>query len=131
MASLEVGSVLRVPAERLVQGRAYIFTVHTTADGSCLSGLCEGHASMEVLVNRPPFGGMCSVSPSSGRELVDPFTITCEGWTDEHTPIAYSFGYNNNGEDVFFGRGLSQQMQVYLTPNTTNLIVKVCLSVEI
>jgi cysteine-rich repeat protein len=131
MASLEVGSVLRVPAERLVQGRAYIFTVHTTADGSCLSGLCEGHASMEVLVNRPPFGGMCSVSPSSGRELVDPFTITCEGWTDEHTPIAYSFGYNNNGEDVFFGRGLSQQMQVYLTPNTTSLIVKVCLSVEI
>jgi hypothetical protein len=33
-----------------------------------------------------------------------------------------------NGEDVFFGRTLDTEMDVYLTADSTDLVVKVCVS---
>jgi cysteine-rich repeat protein len=120
-------SSIRISEEFLTPGRAYMFTIRTGVAGPCAVGTCYGSLSVEVVINRPPHGGMCSASPSEGRQLMDPFTMSCEGWTDEHLPLAYSFGFSVEGEDVFFGRSLSNEMDVYLTMDTTDLIVKVSL----
>ena len=47
-------------------------------------------------INAPPSGGSVSVTPASGREATDVFTLATRGWTDEieDLPLEYNFGYS-------------------------------------
>jgi hypothetical protein len=51
-------------------------------------------ATIDVLVNVPPQGGLCSVLPSMGNEATV-FTSACTGMTDEDLPISFSIRYFN------------------------------------
>lgn len=40
--------------------------------------------------------GIISVTPTTGLALNDIFTIKCENFIDEHTPLKYKFLYFRN-----------------------------------
>ena len=56
-----------------------------------------GIASIEIGVNRPPDGGSFSVSPLTGSFL-DPFTLTCSGWSDSSI-VFYQFAAWTDGTE--------------------------------
>ena len=62
-----------------------------------LSGKVEGGAtgksSYDIVVNKPPENGECSVSPKEGEPLKTLFTITCTKFEDEDVPLTYTFFY--------------------------------------
>ena len=41
-----------------------------------------GEYVMALVLNKPPVGGTCSGTMSTGRALIDKFELTCIGWTD-------------------------------------------------
>lgn len=42
-----------------------------------------GSAFIDVIVNRPPSGGNCSITPDRVASPQTPFFITCRDWTDD------------------------------------------------
>ena len=61
-----------------------------------VKGGATGTSTYDVVVNKPPAIGKCSVSPEEGEPLNTPFTITCENFTDTKSdlPLTYTFFYN-------------------------------------
>jgi hypothetical protein len=49
--------------------------------------------TMSLTINGVPFGGACSVSPTSGVALQTQFTFSCSGWMTEteNLPLSYAF----------------------------------------
>lgn len=37
---------------------------------------------MTLVMNKPPTGGDCTVTPPVGRVMVDTFLVECHGWED-------------------------------------------------
>lgn len=62
---------------------------------SCVSnvGGAVSTANIIVTVNQSPQPGKFTVIPSTGRELLDLFTMTASLWSDPDLPLTYSFGY--------------------------------------
>ena len=58
------------------------------------SGTVLGLSGLVVFLNDPPSGGGCLVSPSTGVELQDIFTVQCFQWMDEDLPLSYMFGFD-------------------------------------
>lgn len=52
-----------------------------------------GQSFLNLIINRPPEGGFCRLTPDSGRALMDNFMIECWDWKDpEMDPILmYTF----------------------------------------
>ena len=46
-----------------------------------------------VMINSPPYGGTCDVSPNAGEALNTLFSISCAGWMDpqRYEPLQYEF----------------------------------------
>ena len=61
-----------------------------------VKGGATGTSTYDVVVNKPPANGTCSVSPEEGEPLNTPFTITCGNFTDTKSdlPLTYTFFYN-------------------------------------
>ena len=61
-----------------------------------VKGGATGNSTYDVVVNKPPANGKCSVSPEEGEPLNTPFTITCENFNDTKSdlPLKYTFFYN-------------------------------------
>ena len=61
-----------------------------------VKGGATGTSTYDVVVNKPPVNGKCSVCPEEGEPLNTPFTITCENFTDTKSdlPLTYTFFYN-------------------------------------
>ena len=57
-----------------------------------LGGYC-GYSEYLVTSNRPPVGGVCSVSPASGVTLITEFIFTCMKWQDPDLQLQYEFIY--------------------------------------
>ena len=64
----------------LSPGRRYVFTLTPRGDVDGASA-ADGNASVTVLVNTPPFGGVVDVAPRAGVELVTRFTLSSSQWT--------------------------------------------------
>jgi hypothetical protein len=60
----------------------------SSADSSAVSSV-----TMSLTINGVPFGGACSVSPTSGVALQTQFTFACSGWMteNENLPLSYAF----------------------------------------
>uniref|UniRef100_K7FII1 Polycystin 1, transient receptor potential channel interacting n=1 Tax=Pelodiscus sinensis TaxID=13735 RepID=K7FII1_PELSI len=73
----------------LKDGEGYTFTLHVTD----LTIGEEGYASMDLLPNRPPVGGVCQLSPNAAvQALMTKVHFECTGWRDtedEETPLVY------------------------------------------
>ena len=65
-----------------------------------LSGNVEGGAtgksSYDVVVNKPPAIGKCSISHEEGEPLKTLFTITCKDFKDREVPLTYTFFYKKS-----------------------------------
>ena len=81
--------LLVLPAYSLTPGASLTFTL------SCRSKTTgySSSASLSVVVNSPPQGGVFVVKPSHGRELTDTFTFSASRWWDTDLPINYAFGF--------------------------------------
>ncbi|CAM4619463.1 polycystin-1 isoform X1 [Caretta caretta] len=73
----------------LKDGEGYTFTLHITD----LTTGEEGYASIDLLPNRPPIGGLCQLSPNGEvRALMAKVHFECAGWRDtedEEAPLVY------------------------------------------
>ena len=80
---------LVLPANALPPGSTLTFTL------SCRSATTgfSASASLSVVVNSPPQGGVFFVTPSNGRQLTDTFTFSASRWWDSDLPINYAFGF--------------------------------------
>lgn len=59
------------------------------------NGIATGLSSMIILVNQLPYGGSCSVSPTTGITFNTTFIFSCTNWDDHDGEVAsYSF-YGN------------------------------------
>ncbi|XP_028408505.1 sperm receptor for egg jelly-like [Dendronephthya gigantea] len=81
---LEIG----IKPDSLQVGKKYTIAFRATR----VSGV-YGECRTTVIVNTPPAGGRCSVSPLSGVALSTNFTFRCENWTDTDSPLVYEVSY--------------------------------------
>jgi hypothetical protein len=51
----------------------------------------SGQSLMNIYIPVPPYGGVCTVSPTEGMALSTEFKIHCTEWTGETTPLQYAF----------------------------------------
>ena len=88
---------LVLPANVLSPGSTLSFTL------SCRSAKTgfSSSASLSVVVNSPPQGGVFVVTPSNGRELTDTFTFSASRWWDSDLPINYAFGFTTPSSGTF------------------------------
>ncbi|CAM9106632.1 unnamed protein product, partial [Laminaria digitata] len=96
---------LVLSANALVAGASYTFSLTATysyiSDGrrlqedSSYSSASSSLATISILANTPPTGGMFEVSPGEGMALTDQFELNTYAWEDdiEDLPITYIFAY--------------------------------------
>jgi hypothetical protein len=80
--NLAIGSAV------LVDDTQYLFELQCAT----LTGT-KGFASFSVVTNGPPAPGLFSVSPATGTELKDLFTLAAFQWVDSDIPLSYAFGF--------------------------------------
>ena len=68
-------------------------TYTVTLSGN-VEGGATGKSTYDVVVNKPPANGECSVPTKEGEPLKPIFTITCTKFEDEEVPLTYTFFYN-------------------------------------
>jgi large repetitive protein len=61
----------------------------------------QGVSSIDLLINQPPSGGVCVVSPPAGAPLETKFTIACSGWSGTNAPFEYRFALTTPGSSQF------------------------------
>ena len=74
----------------LIGGRYYQLTLT-----GLMYGRTPARAITEFLVNKPPYGGQCTVDIASGYAENTNFTFDCWGWKDDDTPLSYEHNYRN------------------------------------
>jgi hypothetical protein len=98
---LSGGNLARIPTGLLTQ--QLIVNPGTLSPGKQYSvklklsdrfGTVLGLSGLVVVLNDPPSGGGCLVTPSTGVELEDIFTVQCSQWMDEDLPLSYMFGFD-------------------------------------
>ena len=74
----------------MIDGAEYTVTL-----SGKVAGGATGNSSYDVVVNKPPEKGKCSVSYEEGepRPLKTLFTITCKDFKDPEVPLTYTFFY--------------------------------------
>jgi hypothetical protein len=77
-----------LPAQQLVSGASYLFTLSMLQFGNTSSA-----AGFLVKVNAAPASGTLFVSPSSGTALTTSFSLQALQWIDSDLPLRYQFGY--------------------------------------
>ena len=98
---------LVLPANSLPPGSTLTFSL------SCRSAKTgfSSSASLSVVVNSPPQGGVFVVTPLNGRELTDTFTFSASRWWDTDLPINYAFGFiSPSSGTLTVVQALSQQL---------------------
>ena len=98
---------LVLPANSLPPGSTLTFTL------SCRSAKTgfSSSASLIVVINSPPQGGVFVVTPSRGHELIDSFGFSASRWWDTDLPINYAFGFiTPSSRTLNVIQALSQQL---------------------
>ena len=89
-----LGDTLAVSDSALTPGQTIVAGVAVTNAANA-----TGATKMTVVVNTPPSGGVCSLTPTRGRALSTTFDVLCERWADEDLPISYQIGYYPQGQN--------------------------------
>ena len=65
-----------------------------------------GQTVLYLYLNKLPFGGSCTVSPTYGISMLDDFFLSCENWSDpENAGIAYYLvSSKSNGQEASLAR---------------------------
>eukprot|EP00466_Bigelowiella_natans_P003403 jgi/Bigna1/133872/aug1.23_g8580 len=78
---------LVLPSGLLLPGLTYTFRVLAKSPASNFYGKAE----INVITNRAPRLGSCSLAPTSGVALQTMFAFSCVGWSDEDLPLTYQW----------------------------------------
>lgn len=79
------GANLVVRAGQLRSGAHYTFLL--TAVGRD----AVGYSQIDLVMNSAPCCGQVVVTPTNGSAVLDPFSISAQGWRDDDTPLQYRF----------------------------------------
>lgn len=65
----------------------------------------EGSTSVQLVTNKPPKKGNCSISPESGTKVITEFNIMCANFTGDNdiSQLYYEF-YEKPSEDAELGK---------------------------
>ena len=102
---------LLIKGGSLSPGR-YLFTL------TVIDGTYTAFATMPVVVNSPPNGGVLQVQPASGVELQTNFLISTSQWDDEDSPLAFQYYYLTKSQTVNLGGVVGSYTRETLLPNT-------------
>jgi len=96
-------NVLVIKPNVLTVGESYSFTLTATINAPLERKLAQstparqrisgGAGTNVVVANEPPRAGTFDISPLSGTTIQTTFKLTAAQWSDEDTPLQYSFGY--------------------------------------
>eukprot|EP00736_Rhodelphis_marinus_P003324 Rmarinus@m.14781 len=69
-------------------------------DGQIDYDRAEGSSSVTFSTNRPPAGGLFTVSPTAGTEFITEFVVSLKYWADdsEDMPFTYQYRYSLDGD---------------------------------
>ncbi len=102
-----------------------VYTFRLTATDTLAQ---EGFAEIVVKVNTPPMSGTFEVSPTGGT-ITTPFTLSCEGWTDdpEDLPLSYSFyaRVDSGPELILSSLSTLNTITTVLPPGSITLIARI------
>ena len=120
-------SAVVIKENSLVGGKKYRLGLYVqTNDG------ISGNSVYEIVTASPPTGGECSITPSSGVSLMTNFTLSCNSWISEDTPLTYKFQYQlENGLYSVIYYGLNNSVISWLPAgnksdnNTVKFVVSV------
>lgn len=84
-------ATLVFPPNSLFEGSSYIFRVTAFGQGPGCTSAVSVRQTVGFLVNRPPSGGVVSVSPQTGQSFITSFTLSTSGWIDDDLPLSFSF----------------------------------------
>lgn len=93
------------------------FTLTSTTPAN---GIATGESSMIVLVNKLPYGGACTVSPTTGVALNTTFTIDCSSWLDDDGNVA-QYAYFGNLSHFF---STTNEKSIYIMEINRKVLVK-------
>lgn len=79
---------LAIKENTLLSGREYRISVKIVAPE-----FSETVAVYDFLTSIPPFGGNCTVDPTTGTALLTRFRFKCEGWEDDDILLSYKVYY--------------------------------------
>jgi hypothetical protein len=95
-------------------------------------GRIPGRSVFQFIVNKPPFGGKCTVDIPSGFADLTNFTFDCFGWIDNDMPLSYEHNYRSvHGLATLIYYGIKNIVKTKLPVGnpkknfTTNFYVKV------
>lgn len=71
----------------------------------------RGFAELSRAVNRPPFGGRCSMTPASGYAFFTDFALSCSGYLDKDEPLMYYVFFKESPDGLKNGPILSTDKQ--------------------
>lgn len=91
LRSRQDATFLSISAGSARAGEAYTFTLTVSAKSVSIS------ASVTIQMSLPPAGGTAGVTPSSGKALVQDFTMRQSGWVTQDLPISASVSYIEDG----------------------------------
>lgn len=65
----------------------------------------KGSTSIQLVTNKPPIKGVCSISPNNGTKVITEFNILCANFTDDNdiSQLFYEF-YERLSEDADLGK---------------------------
>jgi sugar lactone lactonase YvrE len=91
-ASSGISFPISIPAFTLENGQSYTFQLKAS---SVTSPSVQSFAEVTITINRPPFGGSLTVSPTTGQELTTLFSVVAYGWITQadNYPLSYTFTY--------------------------------------
>uniref|UniRef100_UPI003AAB6BD9 polycystin-1 n=1 Tax=Centroberyx gerrardi TaxID=166262 RepID=UPI003AAB6BD9 len=76
---------LVIPSGVLQDGQSYTFTLNVSQPGRGQ----WGSASLTILPNHPPYGGLCGLIPESDIRLLETVvTYNCSGWEDDDSEVS-------------------------------------------
>ncbi|XP_060063521.1 uncharacterized protein LOC132543982 [Ylistrum balloti] len=104
---------LLADSSELISFKEGIFNTVATSNPmriSLTTTLTNGNTSsmsLDIIVNKPPANGTCTVSPGTGQVTTTMFTLTCQDWVDVDGIARYAFYVKTSGsqKEVMLGYG--------------------------
>ena len=82
---------LVLAANSLSGGGEYRFRLRVASAGA------TGWATLALVANLPPTGGVATASPTVGEQFNTTFVLSQTGWFDDDLPLLYGFDYRTDG----------------------------------
>jgi len=113
-------TTLVLSGDTLLQGELYTFRASSS------EGVVTGSTTYNVLVNTPPSGGSCTVTPTTGSTSTTEFSVFCSGYSDDSGDNpSYAFGFTKAGVFTAFESRTDSNKASFVHGTAETLVVEV------